>query len=181
MSGEVTYSAGSLFGALNDGMGILVVELEPQVNDAGAISGALMRNEICFACGGFANGGQAYEAAVQPDSERNWVMVYNYSAPGTAGCTPDPIACIYPSTAFVTRRVTQAQNTVDNNSTILALGQAYYSQVNPQGQNRWADYSAAGPNYALPNAFWFDGEFVESNGNWGSAIGTTAYTSITQP
>jgi len=181
LAGAVTYSAGSLFGALNDSMGILVVEVEPEVNDSGTITGALMRNEICFACAGFTNGGQAYEGAVQPDSERNWVMVYNYSAPGTAGCTPDATTCIYPSTAFVTRRVTQAQNTVDSNSAILALGQSYYSQVNPQGQNRWADYSAVGPSYLSPNAFWFDGEFVESNGNWGSAIGETAYTSVTQP
>jgi hypothetical protein len=181
MGGQVNYSAGSLFGALNDSMGILTVELEPEVNDSGAITGALLRNEICFACGGFTNGGQAYDGAIQPDSERNWVMVYNYSAPGTAGCTPDPNTCIYPSTAFATRRVTQAQNTIDNNGTILALGQAYYSQVNPQGQNRWNYYSAVGANYTIPNSFWFYGEFVESNGNWGSAVGQAAYTSVTQP
>ena len=181
MGGEVTYSAGSLFGALNDGMGILAVELEPMVNDAGSIIGGLMRNEICFACGGFSNGGQAYDGAIQPDSERNWVMVYNYSAPGNASCTPDPNTCIYPSTAFVTRRVTQAQNTVENNGSILALGQAYYSQVNPQGQNRWADYSAVAPNYVNPNAFWFDAEYVESTGGWGTAVAEIAYTSPTQP
>lgn len=181
MGGEVTYSAGALFGALNDGMGILAVELEPEVNDAGAVTGVLMRNEICFACGGFTNGGQAYEGAIQPDSERNWVMVYNYSAPGTSGCAPNPNTCIYTSTAFVTRRVTQAQNTLDNNGSILALGQAYYSQVNPQGQNRWADYSAVAPSYGLPNSFWFDAEYVESDGNWGSVVGETAYASPTQP
>lgn len=181
MGGEVTYSAGSLFGALNNGMGILAVEVEPEINDAGAVIAGLMRNEICFACGGFANGGQAYDAAIQPDSERNWVMVYNYSAPATAGCVPDPTLCIYPSTAFLTRRVTQAQNTVDNNGSILALGQGYYSQFNPQGRNRWADYSAVAPSYGLPNTFWFDGEFAESNGTWGTAVGEAGYTSSTQP
>lgn len=181
MGGEINYSAGSVFGALNDGMGVLIVELEPEVDDAGAITGALMRNEICFACGGFSNGGQAYDGAIQPDSERNWVMVYNYSAPGTAGCTPDVSACVYPSLAFVTRRVTQAQNTVDNGGGIVALGQGYYSQVNPAGVNRWADYSAVGANYVLSNAFWFDGEYSESRGSWGTVVGQTGYTSSTQP
>jgi len=179
--GEVTYSAGSLFGALNNGMGILAIELEPEVDDSGNLTGGLMRNEICYACGGFGNGGQAYDAAIQPDSERNWTMVYNYSAPGTAGCTPDPNTCIYPSTAYLTHRVTQSQNTVDNNGTILALGQAYYSQVNPAGQNRWSDYSATAPNYALPNSFWFDGAYAESNGSWGTVVAETGYTSPTQP
>jgi len=181
MGGEVTYSAGSLFGALNDGMGILAVELEPEVNDAGAITGALMRNEICFACGGFSNGGQAYDGAIQPDSERNWVMVYNVSAPGSSGCTPNASTCIYPSTAFVTRRVTQAQNTVDDNGSILALGQAYYSQTNSYKQNAWANYSAVAPNYGASNSYWFDAEYVESNGNWGTVVGETGFTSPTQP
>lgn len=180
INSEVTYSAGTLFGALNDGMGILIVELEPEVND-GAITGALMRNEICFACGGFSNGGQAYDGAIQPDSERNWAMVYNYSAPGTAGCTPNASTCVYPSAAFITKRVTQAQNTVDSNGGIFVLGQGYYDQVNPEGNNRWADYSAIGADYVLPNAFWLGAEFSESAGTWGSTVGETAYTSMTQP
>lgn len=181
MGGEVTYSAGSLFGALNDSMGILAVELEPELNDSGAVTGAILRNEICFACGGFSNGGQAYNGAIQPDSERNWLMVFNYSAPGTTGCTPNASTCIYPSTAYVIRRVSQAQNTFDSTGSILALGQGYYSQFNSAGQNRWSDYSAVGPNYAIPNSFWFDSEFAESNGNWGTVVGQNGYTSPNQP
>lgn len=181
MGGEVAYSAGSLFGALNDNMGILAVELEPEVNDSGAIIGAILRNEICFACGGFSNGGQAYNGAIQPDSERNWLMVFNYSAPGPAGCTPNPTTCIYPSTAFVIRRVSQAQNTFYSTGSILALGQGYYSQFNPAGQNRWTDYSAVGTNYAIPNSFWFDNEYSEATGKWGTVIGQNGYTSPTQP
>jgi hypothetical protein len=181
IGGEVTYSSGSLFAALNDGMGILALELEPFVDDSGTISGALMRNEICFACGGFTNGGQAYYGTIQPDSERNWTMVYNYSAPGTAHCSPDPASCIYPSTSYVSRRVTQAQNTLSDSGSILALGQAYYQNLNPSGVNRWGDYTAAAPTLLAPNSYWFDGEYVESNGNWGRAIGRTGYTSPTQP
>jgi len=77
--------------------------------------------------------------------------------------------------------VTEAQNTVENNGAILALGQAYYSQINPQGQNRWTDYSAIAPGYALPNSFWLDGAYAESNGGWGTVVAETEYTSPTQP
>lgn len=181
ISGQVTYSAGSIFAALNDLRGILALELEPFVNDSGAITGARKRNEICFACGGFSNGGSAYYGTIQPDSERNFVMVYTYSAPGTAGCTPDASTCIYPSAAYVSRRVTQPQNTFSDQGVILALGGSYYHQLNPQGVNRWGDYSAAAPNYARQNSFWIEGEYSESNGTWGKAVGQSAFTSPSGP
>lgn len=181
ISGQATYSAGSIFAALNDSRGILAVEIEPFVNDAGTITGARKRNEICFACSGFSNGGSAYYGTVQPDSERNFVMVYSYSAPGTAGCTPNATSCIYPSAAYVSRRVTQAQNTFPDQGAILQLGQAYYHQVNPQGVNRWGDYSAAAPNYATPNSFWIEGEYAQGTASWGKAVGLTAFTSPSGP
>lgn len=181
ISGEVTYSAGSIFAALNDNQGILALEIEPYVNSSGAISGAYRRNEICFACNGFTNGGSAYYGAIQPDSERNFVMVYTYSAPGASGCTPNATSCIYPTASYVSRRVTQAQNTFADSGRILRLGGAYYHQLNPQGVNRWGDYSAAAPNYAAPNSFWVEGEYSESNGNWGKAVGRTAFTTPSGP
>lgn len=181
ISGQATYSAGSIFAALNDSQGILALEVEPFVNDAGAITGARKRNEICFACGGFSNGGSAYYGTIQPDSERNVVMVFSYSAPGTAGCTPNATSCIYPSAAYVSRRVTQAQNTFSDEGITLNLGNTYYHQLNPEGVNRWGDYSAAAPNYAKPNSFWIEGEYSESSGNWGKAVGQTAFTSPAGP
>lgn len=181
ISGQATYSAGSVFAALNDAKGILALEVEPFVNDAGVISGARKRNEICFACGGFSNGGSAYYGTIQPDSERNFVMVYSYSAPGTAGCTPNATTCIYPSAAYVSRRVTQAQNTFPDQGTILQLGNSYYHQLNPQGVNRWGDYSAAAPNYAKANSFWIEGEYSENATDWGKAVGQTAFTSPSGP
>jgi len=181
ISGQVTYSAGSLFAALNDSQGILALELEPFVNDSGTVTGVRLRNEICFACGGFSNGGSAYYGTIQPDSERNFVMVYSYSAPGTSGCTPNSTTCIYPSGAYVSRRVTQAQNTFPDQGTILELGAAYYHQLNPQGVNRWGDYSAASPMYGTSNSFWIEAEYAESNGNWGKAVGQTKFSSPTGP
>lgn len=181
VSGEATYSAGSVFAALNDNQGILALELEPYVSSSGAITGANKRNEICFACSGFVNGGSAYYGTIQPDSERNFVMVYTYSAPGTSGCSPNVTSCIYPSAAYVSRRVTQAQNTFPDTGTILTLGGAYYHQLNPQGVNRWGDYSAAAPNYAAPNSFWVEGEYSESNGNWGKVVGQTAFITPSGP
>jgi len=181
ISGQVSYSAGSIFAALNDSMGILVLELEPFLSDSGVITGARKRNEMCFACGGFSNGGSAYYGTIQPDSERNFVMVYSYSAPGTAGCTPNATNCIYPSAAYISRRVTQTQNTFSDQGIIFNLGSAYYHQLNPQGVNRWGDYSAAAPVYGTPNSFWIEGEYSESNGTWGKAVGQTAFTSPTGP
>jgi hypothetical protein len=181
ISGQTTYSAGSIFAALNDAKGILALEVEPFVSDAGVITGGRKRNEICFACGGFSNGGSAYYGTIQPDSERNFVMVYSYSAPGTAGCTPNATNCIYPSAAYVSRRVTQAQNTFPDQGTILQLGNSYYHQLNPQGVNRWGDYSAAAPNYAKANSFWIEGEYSQNTTNWGKAVGQTAFTSPSGP
>jgi hypothetical protein len=181
IGGQVTYSSGALFAAFNDSMGILALELEPFVSDSGAITGAFVHNEICFVCGGFSNGGQAYYGTIQPDSERNWVMVYNFSAPGPAGCMPDPVTCVYPSTAFVTHRVTQQRNTVHDSGVVLALGQSFFRQINSQGQSVWEDYTVIAPNYMTPNSYWFDGEYAEGNGNWGTVVGQTGYTSPIQP
>jgi hypothetical protein len=181
ISGEVTYSSGSLFGAISDAKGILVFELEPFVSDSAVITGAAMRNEICFACQGFSNGGTAYFGAIQPDSERNWMLVYNYSAPGAAECAPDPFTCIYPSAMVLTHRVTQARNTLHDNGTMVELGQAFFHQVNPNGYNRFGDYNGVAPNYSTPNSYWFGAEYVESNANWGKVVGAAAYTSPVQP
>lgn len=181
VSGQATYSAGSIFGALNDSRGILALEIEPYVNDAGAITGGRKRNEICFACGGFSNGGSAYYGTMQPDSERNFVMVYSYSAPGTAGCTPNSSSCIYPSAAYVSHRVTQPQNTFPDQGLILQLGASYYHQTNPQGVNRWGDYSAAAPSYSKANSFWVEGEYSINSSSWGKAVGLTAFTSPAGP
>lgn len=177
---QVNYVSGSLFAAVNDQTGILILELQPLVGDTGVIIGALLRNEICFACTGFSDGGQAYYGGIQPDSERNWTLVYNFSAPGTANCTPSA-TCLYPSTAYLSHRVTQVQNTVLDAGFIIVQAQAFYKQLDSQNRNRWGDYTGVAPTLLKSNSYWFDGQWVDSNGNWAKVIGQNGYTSPTQP
>jgi len=111
LSGSVTYAGGSLWASLDSNMGVALWELHPTLDDTGAISNAVILNEICFACGGFAYGGQSYYATIQPDSEGNFTMVYNFSDLNT-----------YPSTVFLSRRTTQAQNTLHDSGLYLGRG-----------------------------------------------------------
>jgi hypothetical protein len=170
ITGLVNYTSGSVYGSLNSSKGVLWFEIHPTLNEAGAISAAVLRNEQCFACGGFSGGGHAYYATIVPDTEGNFTMVYNFSAPDA-----------FPGTAFLSRRVTQAHNTVPDNGIFLASGQAFYQQLDQFGRNRWGDYTAGHKAFEALNAQWFAGEFSQSNGNWGTAIGKNGYTLLTQP
>lgn len=169
-SGEVTYSSGTLYASLNDSRGVLEFEITPFLDDNPNITAAVMRNEICFACGGIGAGGSAYYGVMAPDSEGNFTMVYSFSDANN-----------FPTSAYLTNRVTQALHTVHDSGFILAGGQAFYEQLDQFGRNRWGDYNAVSFSGKVPNSSWFSAEFSESNGNWGKSIGLNGYTATTQP
>jgi|RhiMetdeSRZDD1v2_1073273.scaffolds.fasta_scaffold38762_4 hypothetical protein len=173
ISGGVNYSAGSISGTLNTGPGILLWEVHPTLDDAGAITTAQIRNEVCFGCGGFTGGGQAYYGTIQPDAEGNFTMVYNFSSAGTNN--------VFPGTAFLSRRVTQAQNTLRDSGFLLAAGRAFYQQLDRFGRNRWGDYTATAPSGLTPPSYWFSGMFSQAISSWGTAIGRNGYTAVTEP
>lgn len=172
ISGGVNYSAGSLYATVNTGRGILWWETHPTLNDAGAITTAEIRNELCFACGGFMGGGQGYFGTIQPDAEGNFTMVYNFSSAGTNN--------VFPGTAFLSRRVTQARNTL-RDSGFRVAGQAFYQQLDQFGRNRWGDYTGTAPSGQTPPSYWFSGMFSQTTGRWGTVIGRNGYTAVTQP
>ena len=169
-NGEVTYSAGSLYGAIPNNTGVQMFVIHPTLNASAAITSATMLNEIVWGVSGFTGGGQAYYPTMQPDPAGNFTMVCNYSSP-----------TIYPSTAFLSGRVSQAFGTLNDSGYYLAGGQAFYCQLDQYNRDRWGDYTAACPSYTAPGAFWFSGQYSESSGNWGTAIGKNGYTGTGQP
>jgi hypothetical protein len=183
ISGGVVYNAGSLFTALSTGcvpqcspqkgleetapawfeIGVTLNDNDPAcsgsfVNKCPQLTGAFLRQEECFQCGGMANNGSAYYPTLQPDPGNNLTMVFNFSDSSS-----------YPGVAFVSRRVTQAQNTMHDAGIILQAGRAFYSQ------GRWGDYTGAAidmSNPLLPQ-IWFSGMFARLDGSWGTQIGMT--------
>jgi hypothetical protein len=190
ISGGVNYSAGSLWGALetqgsggNPGATLIWFQLRPFLNAGnprctGAfeglcadIIGADVLNEDCFFCGGRGANGSNYYGTLQPDSEGNVTMVYNYSDDN-----------FFPGTAYVTRRVTQQKNLMPDGGIFLAVGQAFYQQLDMFGRNRWGDYTGTAPDLTDPRQvfMWFSGMFSATNGTWFTAIGRNGYTAPNQ-
>lgn len=97
-------------------------------------------------------------------------MVYNFSDVNT-----------FPSAIFLSRRATQAQNTLHDSGLTLAAGLAGYNQPDANLNNRWGDYTGAALSQQSPNSYWFSAQFAQANGNWGTAIGLNGYTDPSQP
>jgi hypothetical protein len=174
----VPYAGGSLYATAETDSSIgtpafVYWQVKPFVNDSGAITSATVQNEICWGCGGFtgdATGGEFYPTA-QPDTEGNLVMVSNFSD-----------ASSFPSTIYILQRSSQATGGFHDGGNYLAGGQANYCQIDlNDGKNRWGDYTAASPIITKEPEFWFAGQFSQSNGNWGTAIGKAGFTSPSQP
>lgn len=188
ISGEVTYSHGTLYAALNtkdDGgfASTLWFQIQPVLNDndprcTGAftnacpqITTATILNEECFACGGQGTNGSNYYGVVQPDLEGNATMVYAFSDDNNN-----------PGVAYASRRATQAANSFHDVGNFLADGQHSYSQ------GRWGDYNGVAllqgiqqPIETTPQVIWFSGMYALSNGNWGTRIGDNGFANVRQP
>jgi hypothetical protein len=176
ITGEVTYSAGSLYAALTtrsatNNPAVIMYKINPALNDGAAlcdtgsfhcanITAAPIINEICFACGGFTDStAGAYFPTVQPDTEGNWTLVYNFSGNGTFG-----------STAYLSNRVTKLKGTLHDSGFFARVGSAFWSNF------RWGDYTAVAPDFGPKQGqMWFSGMFTRSDGKWGTVIGRNAY------
>ena len=148
-------------------------QVQPYVNDAGAITGATILNEICQGCGGFGGDGTGgeYYPAVQSDTEGNLTFVFNYSTDTT-----------FPDIAVTMNRSAQANGTLHDGGYTIANGQANYCQIDANdGKNRWGDYTATSPVVTYQPQFFFAGQYSDANGNWATQIGKAGYVLPSQP
>ncbi len=171
----LTASTGALNGQASDGW--LFWQVHPYLTNASpaTMDGASIRNEVCWGCNGF--GGDStlseYYPAVQPNEEGDVTFVFNWSSSSQ-----------YPSTAYLSSRATEPTGGFDDGGLNFASGQAAYCQIDNFGRNRWGDYTATSPYGSIRGlrpTFWFAGQFSESSGNWGTSVGQTAYTAVSQP
>jgi hypothetical protein len=184
--GAVQYAAGSLFAAVNanngGGSGILAWQLHPYLDDNGdghctgaflnacpRILSATMEQELRYLTDA-GPGFTAFNGTIQPDSGRNFTMVFNYM---------DDFAT-YPSSAYVSNRVTQSSGSWHDGGFFLPpVGSGAYTYGNP---GAWAEWNAmATDNSTHPETIWFSGGYSRTNGTWGTTIGRVAYTASTQP
>ena len=138
------------------------------LNSCPRITSASIRQEDCFFCGGFGgdNSGSSYYATLQPDTENNVTMVFNFSSSGLS-----------PGTVYTSRRVTQLQNTMHDLGIFLVQNNTFYNQA------RWGDYTATALDLSNKKrtTMWFSGMFVQSNGNWGTGIGANKFVPENEP
>lgn len=184
ISSEVYWSAGDLYlasstAALNGDAadGWIYWQVHPYLTNASpaAMNGASIRNEVCWGCNGFGGDGSGseYYPAVQPTEEGDVTFVFNYSSSST-----------YPSSAYLSSRTTEAAGGFYDGGIFYATGEAAYCQLDGDGRNRWGDYTAGAPygsTRGLRPTFWFAGQYSESDGDWGTYIGQTAFTNVAQP
>ncbi len=175
ISGEVTYASGSLFGSLNtNGTGsgageshILWFQLRPFLNDTPDITGVQILNEDCYFCSGQGSGatGSTFYGTLQPDPEGNVMMVFSYSDDATNV-----------ESAYVSRRVTQAQNTMHDSGIVLQSGLAAYAD------GRWGDYNGTAPDLTNPisSSMWVAADSAKTAHVWRSAIGNVHFK-VTDP
>jgi hypothetical protein len=135
------------------------------LNTCPQITGAQLLNEDCFFCGGEGAAGSSYFGALAPNIGGDLTMIYNFSDNNN-----------FASTAYTSRRATQAQNTMHDAGFYLCQGSS-------AARGRWGDYEAnvadlsnGGQDYT-----WFSGMNAIGGGNWGTCIGRDGFTSINQP
>ena len=99
--------------------------------------------------------------ALAPDAAGNLTMVINLSDDNT-----------YPSTAYVSRRVTYGKNLMHDAGIYMCMG----GSANTFG--RMGDYTAAAGDVTKGNAnlMWFAGMSMASGGQWGSCFGHNGFT-----
>jgi hypothetical protein len=181
ITGQVTYANGTLWGSLNTKRSgnntatVLWFQLRPYLNDGNAactgsfvgkcaqIAGVDILNEDCYYCGGRGNSGSDWNAVPVSDMEGNATMVASYSDLSS-----------YPGVFYVSRRVTQAKNTMHDAGIWLAAGQEFYQRLDSYNRNRWGDYSAAQVDSS--NYFWFAAQYSKVGNVWGTRIGRNKFS-----
>ncbi|ABF40911.1 hypothetical protein Acid345_1910 [Candidatus Koribacter versatilis Ellin345] len=166
ISGAVKYHAGEIFGSFNTAVasspattGPIWFDVHPSTDNNGQVTNAVIRQEDCFLCGGWANSGSAYYANLQPDQENNVVMIYNYSDNLT-----------YPRSQLTSRRVTYGDSLMDGAGSYFNTGGTGFMS------GRWGDYTATAPDFTIANRglIWMSGEYATPSG-WATIIGWTQY------
>lgn len=186
ITGSVNYSAGSIFTSVTTAVpGTVPEQTSPfwweigvtlnnndgvcaggYINKCPLITGAFVRQEDCYFCGGWSSSGSAFYATLQPDPENDVTMVFNYSSKS-----------IKPGTAYVSRRVTHGQNLMHDAGVMLQSGISAYHHT------RWGDYTATAIDLTVANnpLMWFSGMYARADGHWGTKIGRNGYTNVNQP
>lgn len=197
VSGQVTYASGSLYAALTtngtpntpgaDTAHILWFEVKPYLNDSdpactGSAAGkcpqvvdALKLNEVCWDCDkalGSDGSGARFYPTVQPDSEGNVALVFNYSDD-----------TVFPSSAYASNRVSQTAGTMHDGGKALQAGLAFYNPL-PGGEVvPWSAYTGAAVDLtpSVQPSMWFTAQASKSLTDYRTAIGHFAYTAPSQP
>lgn len=183
ISGSPTYHAGLISAALNTNGSdarshVLWFQVRPFLNDGAAtctgtfankcaqVIGAEMANEDCYFCAGQGAAGATYFGAVQPNDAGDLTMVFVYSDNN-----------IFPLSAYVSRRVTQAKNVMHDNGIGLCGNSSLWTG------DRWGDYSAVAgdTSSSIFNSMWFSAMNSTPGGHWGACIGKNSFTAINQP
>jgi hypothetical protein len=186
ISGTPYYHNGIISAALNNhgAVGpahVLWFQIHPTLNDNDSrctgsflnlcpqITTAALLNEDCFFCGGQGTAGSSFYGTLAPDDAGNVTMVFGYS---------DNIT--NPESAYVSRRVTQAQNTMHDSGFVLCGGATPFLQGHPA---RWGDYTGAAGDIASGsvNYQWFSAQNVIPGGNWGTCVGRNGFGAENQP
>jgi hypothetical protein len=189
ISGEATYQSGSIYASNESangtgGVSSLIYRVQPQlnINDGARCTGAFLNlcpqitgatelNESVLNYGGTS---AAYFAVPQPDPEGNINTVFTFSS-----------ATQYAGLAYISQRVTQANNTFVDLGFFLQSGSApAYTQL------RWGDYNAVAPAGVAYKAgdggkvstpgFGFSGMYASGN-TWRTRIGFNQFTGPGQP
>jgi hypothetical protein len=168
IAGTPTYHAGVISASLNTNGSdsrahVLWFQVVPVLNDNDArctgaflnrcpqVTSASLLNEDCYFCGGQGAAGSTYYGALAPDNGGDLTMVFIYSDNN-----------LFPGSAYVSRRVTQAKNTMHDAGIFLCTGQSLYSLV------RFGDYSAAVGDIsnASQGFMWFSAMSASTGGRW---------------
>ena len=187
ITGSVNYSANRLFASTTTRVntnpttsGVLWWEVEPFLNDndpacAGAflnrcatINTAVLRQQDCYVCGGWADSGGTSFGTLQPDQDNNVTMTFAFSS-----------LAFEPGTVYVSRRVTFPPNLMHDSGIFLEAGAG---PANTGG--RWGDYYATAPDFASATQpyMWFAGMSSRpGDGRWRTRIGRNSFTAINQP
>ena len=186
ITGQVTYTNGSLWASLNTKRSgnntstVLWFQIRPFLNDGNAactgsflnkcaqLTGAELLNEDCYFCGGRGNSGSDWNAVPVSNSEGDVTMVASYSD-----------LSYFPGVFYVSRRVTQAKNTMHDAGIFLAVGQAFYQRLDQFNRNRWGDYSAAQIDNL--DQMYFAAQYSGAGNIWRTRIGRNAFTARNQP
>jgi len=161
ISGTPPYHNGLISIALETGInngsqvvpGILWGQVAPEMNDAGALTGAVLFQQGYYF---YSSDGAASFGALMPDADGNLFMVFEFMN-----------GSINPEAAYTARRVTFPFGSFHDGGFILKAGSA------PTFDSRWGDYEAT--SYDGAGNVWFAGEYSASSGDWSTYMGRDSF------